>query len=260
MYDMLKDKVAIITGAGSGIGKSTANLFLQEGANVGLIDIDHESLQQFKDEADDSDKVRFRTTDVRDASMLKRAIDELVESFGGLDIVIINAGINGRVAPIEDLEEEDWYKTMETNFKSTFLTLKYCTPYLKKQGGSVVITSSINGTRQFGNIGMSLYASSKAAQLAFGKMAALELSTYHIRVNVICPGYVKTNIQENTDSEHGLLSKVEIPVEYPEGDQPLENDGAEAKEVGNLILFLASDRSKHITGTEVYIDGGSTLL
>jgi NAD(P)-dependent dehydrogenase (short-subunit alcohol dehydrogenase family) len=260
MYDMLKDKVAIITGAGSGIGKSTANLFLQEGANVGLIDIDHESLQQFKDEADDSDKVRFRTTDVRDASMLKRAIDELVESFGGLDIVIINAGINGRVAPIEDLEEEDWYKTMETNFKSTFLTLKYCTPYLKKQGGSVVITSSINGTRQFGNIGMSLYASSKAAQLAFGKMAALELSTYHIRVNVICPGYVKTNIQENTDSEHGLLSKVEIPVEYPEGDQPLENDGAEAKDVGDLILFLASDRSKHITGTEVYIDGGSTLL
>ena len=257
---MLKNKVVIITGAGSGIGRSTAEAFLREGASVGLIDIDSNHLRQFKDEIEKEDRVHFRTADVRDASTLKKAIDELTESFGQLDIVSINAGVNGKIAPIENLDSIDWHETMETNFKSTFLTLKYCIPYLKKQGGSVVITSSINGTREFGNIGMSLYASSKAAQLAFGKMAALELSNYNIRVNVICPGYVKTNIEENTDHEYRLLHKVQIPVEYPKGKQPLHDDGAEPKDISDLILFLSSDQAKHITGSEVYIDGGSTLL
>lgn len=260
MSQSLLDKVAIITGGSSGIGRSTAKRFLKEGAKVGLIDVDGEALLALKEDIDHHDRLHFRTADVTDAAGLKQAIDGLVEGFGHLDIAFINAGVNGHVAPIEDLTEQDWHHTLETNFKGTFLTMKYVVPHLKINGGSVVITSSVNGNREFGNIGMSLYSASKAAQMAFGKMAALELSNYNIRVNMICPGFVKTNIMDNTDFEHQRLKKVDIPVNYPEGAQPLKHDGAEPKEVSDLVYFLASDLSSHITGTEVYIDGGSTLL
>lgn len=260
MSKPLAGKSAIITGASSGIGRSTAERFLMEGAKVGLIDMDTKHLESFKQEHPNSDFIYYRTANVSDAQEVKRAIDELSESLGTVDILFVNAGINGRVAPIEDLEPNDWHDTMETNFKGTFLTVKYSIPYLKKQGGSIVITSSINGNREFANIGMSLYSSSKAAQMAFGKMAALELSNYNIRVNIICPGYVKTNIGDNTDREHRLLKKVDIPVEYPEGGRPIGEDGAHPEDVSDLVFFLASDYSRHITGTEVYIDGGSTLL
>lgn len=260
MNKPLEGKVAIITGASSGIGRSTAKKFLKEGAKVGLIDLDREHLQSFKEEVEHADSVTYEVADVSDPESLKKAIDGIYKTFEQLDIVFINAGINGRFAPIEDLEPSDWHDTLETNFKGTFLTLKYVIPYMKDKGGSVVITSSINGNRDFSNIGMSLYASSKSAQMAFGKMAALELSNYKIRVNVICPGYVKTNIMDNTDMEHKLLEKVEIPVEYPDGSRPLDDEGAEPEQVSDLVFFLASDQSSHITGTEVFIDGGSTLL
>lgn len=123
-----------------------------------------------------------------------------------------------------------------------------------------MITSSINGNREFAGFGMAAYSSSKAGQMAFGKMAALELSNYRIRVNIICPGWIKTNIQENTFPEKENLEKIEIPVEYPEGSQPLDGEPGTPEEVADLVYFLGSDQASHISGTEVYIDGASTLL
>ncbi len=123
-----------------------------------------------------------------------------------------------------------------------------------------MITSSINGNREFAGLGMAAYSSSKAGQMAFGKMAALELSNYRIRVNIICPGWIKTNIQENTFPEKENLEKIEIPVEYPEGSQPLDGEPGTPEEVADLVYFLGSDQASHISGTEVYIDGASTLL
>jgi NAD(P)-dependent dehydrogenase (short-subunit alcohol dehydrogenase family) len=131
---------------------------------------------------------------------------------------------------------------------------------MKETGGSIVINSSINGNRYFKNFGFSAYSSSKAGQVAFGKMAALELARYKIRVNTICPGSIDTNIDNNTFPEEENLKKIRIPIEYPEGSQPLARKAGTAEQAGDLVLFLASDMSSHVTGTEVYIDGAESLL
>jgi NAD(P)-dependent dehydrogenase (short-subunit alcohol dehydrogenase family) len=132
-------------------------------------------------------------------------------------------------------------------------------PHLKKQGGSVIITSSVNGTRIFSNTGATAYSCSKAAQVAFAKMTALELAKDRIRVNVICPGAIESEIDENTEKRD--VEKVKEPVEFPEGKIPL-TDGKPGKgeDVAQLVLFLASDASKHISGSEVWIDGAESLL
>jgi len=107
---------------------------------------------------------------------------------------------------------------------------------------------------------MSAYSTSKIGQMGFGKMAALELANYKIRVNMVCPGAIDTNINENTWKEKENLKKIEIPVEYPQGSQPLEHKAGTSEQVADLVLFLASSQSSHITGSEVYIDGAESLL
>jgi NAD(P)-dependent dehydrogenase (short-subunit alcohol dehydrogenase family) len=131
-------------------------------------------------------------------------------------------------------------------------------PYLKRQGGAVVITSSVNGTRIFSNTGATAYSCSKAGQVAFAKMTALELARDHIRVNVICPGAITTNIGESTIRRH--LENIRVPIEYPQGWHPLEGAPGTAEQVAQLILFLSSDASSHISGSEMWVDGAESLL
>jgi NAD(P)-dependent dehydrogenase (short-subunit alcohol dehydrogenase family) len=139
------------------------------------------------------------------------------------------------------------------------LTLKYAIPYLKQQGGSVIVTSSVNGTRIFSNTGASAYSSSKAGQVAFMKMAALELAQYKIRVNAICPGAIRTNIGQNTKiTEEAHEAK--IPVEFPEGQEPLQHGPGSPEQVAEVVLFLASPDSSLVTGTAIFIDGAESLL
>jgi len=123
----------------------------------------------------------------------------------------------------------------------------------------MIVTSSVNGTRIFSNTGATAYSSTKAAQVALAKMLALELAKHRVRVNVICPGAIETNIDQSTEKRD--VEKEKEPAEYPEGAIPL-TDGkpGQAEDVGELVLFLASDASKHITGTEMWIDGGESLL
>jgi NAD(P)-dependent dehydrogenase (short-subunit alcohol dehydrogenase family) len=131
--------------------------------------------------------------------------------------------------------------------------------YLKRQGGSVVINSSVNGTRIFSNTGATAYACSKAAQVAFAKMVALELAKYRIRVNVICPGAIETDIDDSTQQRN--VGQEKEPAEFPSGRIPLtDGQPGSAEQVAQLVLFLASDAASHITGTELWIDGGESLL
>src|SRR5947209_4828431 len=162
-------------------------------------------------------------------------------------------------APIEELSLAEWSQTIAINLTGTFLTIKYTLPHLKKQGGSIIITSSVNGTRVFSNTGATAYSATKAGQIAMAKMLAVELGPHNIRVNVVCPGRTETEIQENTQSKD--LEQVKFPVQYPRGQIPL-SDGkpATAAQVAELVAFLASDAAGHITGTEVWIDGGSSLV
>ena len=256
----LTGKVALITGAGSGIGKAAAQLLAKEGAKVAALGRTEDELQktvtQIQDAGGEAMPVK---ADISQPEEMQQAVQQVVNQWGRLDIVFANAGINGVWAPLEDLEPEEWDKTININLKGTFLTVKYAVPYLKKQGGSVIITSSVNGTRVFSNTGATAYSCTKAAQVAFTKMVALELAEHRIRVNVICPGAIDTNIGENTQSRN--LEEVKEPVHYPEGAIPL-TDGkpGSSEQVAQLVLFLASDASSHITGTEMWIDGGQSLL
>lgn len=253
--------VALVTGAGSGIGKATAARLAQEGVRVGALgDTAQEVRQTCLEIVDIGGKAIPLVADVADAESMKRAIDELIHSYGRLDVVSANAGIDGVRAPIDELPPEAWDRTIDTNLRGSFLTLHYAVPRLKKAGGgSVVITSSINGTRTFGNSGATADACSKAALLALVKVTALELAKHRIRVNAICPGRIETEIQDDTSPRH--LEEAKEPVEYPEGKIPLTDDEpGTAADVAELVLFLISDRAKHITGTPIWIDGGQSPL
>ncbi len=256
----LAEKVALITGAGSGIGQATALLLAKEGAKVAALGRTEEELYktiaQIHEFGGEAIPIK---ADISIPDQMQQAIKQIADKWGHLDIVFANAGINGVWAPLEELDPDEWNKTININLTGTYLTVKYAVPYLKQQGGSVIITSSINGTRVFSNTGATAYASTKAAQVAFGKMIALELAKHRIRVNVICPGAIETNIDSSTDRQD--LKDAKEPVEYPEGEIPL-TDGkpGSSEQVAQLVLFLASDASSLITGTEMWIDGGESLL
>lgn len=258
--DSLNSKVALITGAASGIGHATAIALAKEDVKIVLVDLNNERAEKTQEEISKiGGECIFVDTDVANPARVEHAVQQAIDAFGAIDIVFANAGINGTVAPIEDLTPDNWDETLTTNLKSTFLTVKYAIPHMKKNGGSIIITSSINGSRTFSSFGMSAYSTSKAGQVAFAKMAALELAQYKIRVNVICPGAISTNIGENT-FEQPEVQKIEIPVEYPKGSQPLEHGPGKPEQVADLVKFLASSSSSHISGTEIFIDGAETLL
>ena len=259
MSKQLQGRVALVTGAGSGIGKAAAVLLASEGARVGALGrTEDELLETVKEIGDNGGEATVVVADISRPDDMQRAVAEVVDRWGRLDIVFANAGINGVWAPIEELEPDEWDRTLNINLKGTFLTVKYAVPHLKKQGGSVIVTSSVNGTRIFSNTGATAYSCSKAGQVAFTKMMALELAPSKVRVNVICPGAIDTNIEESTEQRD--LEHVRIPVEYPEGSQPLRQAPGTAEQVARLVLFLASDASDHITGTEMWIDGAESLL
>jgi NAD(P)-dependent dehydrogenase (short-subunit alcohol dehydrogenase family) len=256
----LTGKVALITGTGSGIGGAAARLLAQEGAKVAALGRTQEDVEKVvEDIRARGGKALALPADISQPQQMQAVIKRIGAEWGRLDIVFANAGINGVWAPLDELEPEEWDKTLDVNLKGTFLTVKYALPYLKKQGGSVIVTSSVNGTRMFSNTGATAYACSKAAQVAFTKMVALELAEHRIRVNVICPGAIETQIEESTEKRD--LEKVKEPVEYPEGAIPLtDGRSGTSEQVAQLVLFLASDASDHITGTEIWIDGGQSLL
>ena len=256
----LKDRVALVTGGGEGIGRASAVLLAKEGARVAVLGRHRDNLDPVvaRIEREGGEGLAV-VADISNPEEMRRAVRRVVERWDRLDVVFANAGVNGVWAPIEELEPEEWDETLAINLRGTFLTLKYAAPYLKKQGGSVIVTSSINGTRIFSNTGATAYSCSKAAQVAFAKMMALELASHRVRVNVICPGAIDTAIDENTEKRD--LEKVRTPVEFPEGGRhPLEDRPGSSEQVARLVLFLASDASDHITGTELWIDGGESLL
>ncbi|HET6228559.1 MAG TPA: SDR family NAD(P)-dependent oxidoreductase [Longimicrobiaceae bacterium] len=255
----LEGKVALISGAGSGIGKAAAVLLAKEGAKVAALGRTPEQLEKAVQEIKDADGEAMAVlADISKPDDMQRAVKETTDRWGRLDIVFANAGINGVWAPIEELEPDEWDRTLDINLKGTFLTVKYAVPFLKKQGGAIVVTASVNGTRIFSNTGATAYSCSKAAQVAFTKMMALELAPSKVRINVICPGAIDTEIDDNTEKRD--LEHVVIPVEFPEGNKPLRRAPGTAEQVAKLVLFLVSDASDHITGTEMWIDGAESLI
>ncbi len=256
----LKDKVALITGGCSGIGRAAAVAMAREGAKIALTARRARRWQEAVDEIEGmGGEALALPGNVADAEHVEALVAATVERWGRLDIVVPNAGINGVFAPIEDITPEEWDQTQNINVRGTFLTVKYAIPHLRAAGGgSIVVVSSVNGNRIFSNFGFTSYSCSKAAQVTFAKMAAVELAKWDIRINVVCPGWTKTSIGENTFARD--IDKIKIPREYPEGMVPLQQRPASSEEVANAILFLASNDASYVTGTEIYVDGALSLF
>ena len=256
----LEDKVALVTGGSSGIGEATARLFAREGAKVAVLALESEDLERVAEEiASSGAEAMAVAADISKADQMERAVQEVVRRWGRLEILVANAGINGVWAPLDELDPDEWRKTIDVNLTGTFFTIKYAAPHLKRQGGSVIITSSINGTRVFSNTGATAYSCSKAGQVVMAKMLALELAKHRVRVNAICPGSIATEIEESTQRED--LARIREPVEFPEGTIPLtDGEPGSSEEVAELVLFLASDAARHVTGAVVTVDGAQSLL
>jgi NAD(P)-dependent dehydrogenase (short-subunit alcohol dehydrogenase family) len=257
---LLDNKVAFITGGASGIGAGTAGRFAEEGARVVIADVQREAGAELRDRiVAGGGQALYVECDVSSAESVQAAMAAAVEHFGRLDVVFANAGINGMMAPIEELQPDEWDRTIDVNLRGTYLTVHFAVPHLKRAGaGSIIITSSVNGTRNFSFAGASAYSTSKAGQVAFMKMIAIELAQHKIRSNAICPGSINTNIRERTYRRN--TEAIGFEVSFPRGRPALNGGRATPQEVADVALFLASDLSRHVNGVEIFVDGGSSLF
>jgi NAD(P)-dependent dehydrogenase (short-subunit alcohol dehydrogenase family) len=257
----LTSQVALVTGAGSGIGRAAAIMLAGQGAKVGVLGHTRSEIEKtVEDIIKAGGEALVLEADVTSEADMHGAVKDLVKTYGRLDVVVANAGINGVWAPIDDLQPDEWDRTISVNLRGTYLTLHTTVPHLKAQsGGSLIVISSINGNRTFTTPGATAYAATKAGQVAMVQQLALELGKHHIRVNAICPGEIETSIEDNTRQRH--TEETAIPVEWPAGQVPI-SDGrpGRSEDVAELVLFLASSRSRHVTGVPIYIDGGQGLL
>ncbi|WP_336789081.1 SDR family NAD(P)-dependent oxidoreductase [Paenibacillus sp. MMO-177] len=246
----LEGKVAIITGAGTGIGKSTALRFAKEGAKVVVTDINEASVQQTADEVKKlgGEALAIRH-DVGSEDNWIQVVDEAVKAFGTIDVLFNNAGIYV-IKPLFDTTVEDWNRLMNINVTSVFLGMKHVIPVmLKQQRGSVINASSIAGIG--GSPNHVLYGASKGAVRTMTKDVAMEFATQGVRVNSIHPGYINTAMVD-----YAAATTHRDKEALGQAVSPLGRVG-NVDEVSNLVLFLASDESSYITGAEMVIDGGA---
>lgn len=257
----LQGKVALVTGAGSGIGRATALALAARGATVGVLShTEDEVMDACREISERGGKAVALVADVTESGAMADAARWLLHESGKIDIVVANAGINGVWAPIDDLAPEEFDRTIAVNLRGTYLTLHHTVPHLKRGGGgSIAIVSSINGVRTFTTPGATAYAATKAAQVAMTKQLALELGKHQIRVNAFCPGAIATDIEDSTEIRD--REETEIPVEWPEGDIPI-TAGAKGRpqDVADMIAVLAGDEARHVTGSIIFVDGGQSLL
>ena len=247
----LNDKVAMITGGASGIGRAAALLFSREGATVALVDIDEPKGQAVVQSiVKGGRKAVFLHCDVTSASDCLSAVGKAIEELGKIDILFNNAGIIRR-ASVVDTTEEEWDKVMATNVKSVFLFSKYVVPIMAKAGGGVIINTA-SGWGLVGGYKAASYCASKGAVVLLTKAMALDHGPQNIRVNCICPGDTETPML------HREARQLGIPREkfLAEAKQrPLQRIG-KPEEIANAALFLASDASSYVTGTALVVDGG----
>lgn len=248
----LQEKVAVITGGGSGIGAATAALFVQEGARVVVVGRNEEKLRKTV-QAINHENVSYTVADVSQVEDTQRYLHAAVKRHGGLDILVSNAGIQGEFAPVSDISVEAFDSVMAINVRGTWLAVKYAFPELQKRGGgSVILTSSAGG---LGGMQVSSpYVASKHAVVGIARASAIDGAPHRIRVNAVCPGPVDNDMMTNVERLLGAGNEAAIRASVA-GRVPLKRF-ASNEEVARMNLFLASDESSYCTGGAYTVDGG----
>ena len=248
----LENKVAVITGGASGMGRATTMRFLGEGASVVVADYNEDTGKQtlaIAAEKGFREQVRFIRTDVAKEAEVAAMIELAMSDFGRVDIVFNNAGVGGALGPIWDVEVNEWDYTFDVLAKGVFLGIKHGARAMKKlgRGGSIINTASIAGLS--GGGGPLVYSAAKAAVVNLTKGAALQLAADHIRVNAICPGGVLTPLTDRGDPT-SAAARMNQMQPWPEHGKP--------EHIAGAALFLASDDSTFVTGEALVVDGGLT--
>lgn len=257
MTRQLDGKVAVITGAASGIGLATVELFVEAGARVLAADLNADEGQALADRF--PGVVRFARCDVTQPAQIKAAIDGAAEAFGGLDILFSNAGAGGSIAGVENFDAASWDYTQALLLRSVAAGASYAVPHMKKRGGGAIVNTSSVSALQAGYAPLA-YSVAKAGVLHYTRLAATELSAHRIRINAIVPGFIATRIfgglmQLDYDQAGQLAQQIaqRSGTANPMGRSGMPRDIAEA------ALFLASDAAGFITGTHITVDGGLTI-
>lgn len=259
-----KGRVAVVTGAGSGIGRATAIRLATEGAQLALIDWSAEGLEdtvatihsagEASASADSAAAVGiwFRAVDVADEPAVERCISDIVEAFGRIDVLCNNAGISGGHQPVTELDTAEWQRVIGVNLTGPMLLIKNVAPHMQAAGqGAIVNTASVAGIRS--GAGGNAYSASKAGLINLTQTTACDLGGHNIRVNAVCPGLVETGMTKrvfeyarSNDKEHKLGSRCEL------------RRYGRPEEIAAAIAFLASDDASYITGQALPVDGGNT--
>lgn len=252
----LDGKIAIVTGAASGIGRASAILFAREGARLVIVDQNAEGLAETAGSISKSGgSAHTFAADTSQEENVKAFVHHAVASFGALDVLYANAGVSGGLVPLFEQTVELWLHILQTNLIGTFLALKHAAAHVVERGaGSIVLTASVAGLRA--NAGIAPYSASKAGVISLAQTAANSLLGTGVRVNAICPGLIETGMTRSlfeAARERGSQGRI--------GQlNPLQRAGA-AEEIAAMALFLASDESSYINGQAFAVDGGlsSTL-
>lgn len=246
-----QQKVAIVTGGGSGIGMATALRFAEEGARVVVADISEANAAACaaQIEARGGAALALRV-DVSKEDDCRRMVEETVARFGRLDVAFNNAGVGGRPAFTADHEADDWLQVINVNLTGVFYCMKHELKAMQASGGAIVNTASIMGVR--GTIGQSAYCASKHGVIGLTRSAAAEYGRFGVRVNAVCPGYIETPMTNMEGSEAGekMMRSELARAALRRKAQPVE--------VAELVLWLASDRASFVTGSSHLVDGGVT--
>ncbi len=248
----LDKKVAVITGAASGIGRAAAIRFAGEGASVVIADLNREGGEAaVRDCRENGGHAAFQLTDVAKEEGVKGAVERAVKEFGRLDIIYNNAGLGGAVGQLEKTSAENWDRTFAILLRAVFLGIKYAAPEMRKVGGgSIISTASIAGIR--GAAGLHAYCAAKAGVISLTRSAAIELAKDKIRVNCICPGLIATPLTYNR-----LPGGEQTATQLFAGFQPWPRTGR-PEDIAAMALFLASDDSEFVSGQAMIVDGAST--